>query len=158
MEEAPITEALPTKRNRRKAAGLARPGMLVVLVAIFAGLSFFFYNFQFVIVSGNSMQPTLLHEQRILVCKALWALGPPRKNDIVVVDTEDGFIIKRVAYLAGEEVPEGDRPFHWPLEPNMIVPEGTIYVLGDNRPESEDSRVFGPIKLDRLVGKAVGLK
>jgi len=43
MEEAPIAEALPTKRNRRKAAGLARPGMLVALVAIFAGLSVFLF-------------------------------------------------------------------------------------------------------------------
>lgn len=132
--------------------------MFVALVTILAGLSFFFYNFQFVIVSGGSMLPTLHTEQRILVCKALWAIGPPGKGDIVVVDTEDGFIVKRVAYLAGEAVPAEDRPFDWPLEPNMVVPERTVYVLGDNRRESEDSRVFGPVPMDRIVGRAVGIE
>ena len=158
MEQAPTAEASLPKPVRRRAAGVARPGMLVALVVILAGLSFFFYNFQFVIVSGDSMLPTLQTDQRILVCKALWAIGPPRKGDIVVVDTEDGFIVKRVAYLAGEEVPADERQFDWPLGPNMIVPEGTVYVLGDNRRESEDSRVFGPVKLDRIVGKAVGIE
>ncbi|MEO7453366.1 MAG: S26 family signal peptidase, partial [Fimbriimonadales bacterium] len=85
------------------------------------------------------------------------AVGSPKIGDIVVIDTEDGFIVKRVAYLEGEEVPADERPFDWPLEPNMVVPKDTIYVLGDNRPESEDSRVFGPVKLDRIIGKAVGL-
>ena len=157
MEQAPIAEALKAAVTRRT-AGVARPGMLVALVVILAGLSFFFYNFQFVIVSGNSMLPTLQSDQRILVCKALWAVGPPRKGDIVVVDTEDGFIVKRVVYMPGEEVPAEERPFDWPLEPNMVVPEGTVYVLGDNRRESEDSRVFGPVKIDRVVGKAVGIE
>ena len=158
MEQAPIAEAPKPPMIRRRAAGLVRPGVFVALVAILAGLSFFFYNFQFVIVSGNSMLPTLYTEQRILVCKALWAIGPPRKGDIVVVDTEDGFIVKRVAYLAGDEVPPEKRPFDWPLEPNLVVPEGMVYVLGDNHRESEDSRVFGPVKADRIVGKAVGLE
>lgn len=158
MEEAPITEAPKHGMMRRRAAGVVRPGVFVALVAILAGLSFFFYNFQFVIVSGNSMLPALHTEQRILVCKALWAVGQPSKGDIVVVDTEDGFIVKRVAYLSGEEVPANERPFDWPLEPNMVVPEGMVYVLGDNRRESEDSRVFGPVKADRIVGKAVGLE
>jgi signal peptidase I len=156
MEKAQITPPPPVQKSRRKAAGLAQPGMLVSLVVIFAGLSFFFYNFQFVIVSGNSMVPALEPQQRILVCKALWAVGQPAKGDIVVIDTEDGFIVKRVAYLAGDEVPADERPFEWPLEPNLVVPVGTVYVMGDNRPESEDSRLFGPVKLDRIVGKAVG--
>ena len=104
------------------------------------------------------MLPTLQSEQRLLICKALWALGPPNKGDIVVVDTPDGFIIKRIAYLAGDEIDPDDRPFDWPITPNMVVPPGSVYVLGDNRSESEDSRAFGPVNLDRIVGKVMGLK
>ncbi|MEO7453924.1 MAG: hypothetical protein ABIV13_04085, partial [Fimbriimonadales bacterium] len=68
MEEAQITIPPPVQKTRRKAAGLARPGMLVALVVIFAGLSFFLYNFQFVIVSGMSMFPSLVPDQRIVIC------------------------------------------------------------------------------------------
>jgi len=126
-----------------------------VLVGILLSLSFFFYNFQFVIVSGESMFPTLTSDQRILICKALWALGGPEHGDIVVVDTENGFIVKRVAYVSGEEVPPEERPFEWPLRPNFVVPAGFVYLLGDNAQASEDSRSFGPVRVDHIVGKAV---
>ncbi len=104
------------------------------------------------------MVPSLSPEQRILVCKALWAIGQPAKGDVVVVDTENGFIVKRVAYLAGEEVRPDERPFEHPIEPMFVVPPNSVYVLGDNRMASEDSRVFGPVRLDHIVGKAVWLK
>lgn len=104
------------------------------------------------------MVPSLSPEQRILVCKALWAIGEPAKGDVVVVDTENGFIVKRVAYLAGEQVNADERPFEHPIEPMYVVPPNSVYVLGDNRMASEDSRVFGPVRLDHIVGKAVLLK
>jgi len=39
--------------------------------------------------------------------------------------------------------------------PDVIVPQASVYVLGDNRSNSEDSRVFGPVSDDRLIGRAV---
>jgi signal peptidase I len=104
------------------------------------------------------MFPTLTSNQRILVCKALWALGQPARGDIVVVDTENGFIVKRVAYLSGDEVPPDERPFEWPLHPNFVVPAGFVYLLGDNARSSEDSRDFGPVRIDHIVGKAMWAK
>jgi signal peptidase I len=158
MEPTPITSEDTSAEVRSAAARVTRPSVMLALVVLFLGLSFFFYNFQFVIVSGVSMLPSLRPDQRILVCKALWAMGPPRRGDVVVVDTEDGFIVKRVAYLPGDEVQADDRPYEWPIEPNLQVPAGSVYVLGDNRGASEDSRVFGPIKIERIVGRAVGLR
>lgn len=155
LREEILQEELAAEPVAGKAA---RTGILIALVGIFLGLSFFFYNFQFVIVSGESMFPTLTSNQRILVCKALWALGQPAHGDIVVLDTENGFIVKRVAYTSGEEVPASERPFEWPLNPNFVVPSGFVYVLGDNAEASEDSRVFGPVRLDHIVGKAVLVK
>lgn len=134
----------------------SRTGSLVVLVSIFLALAFFLYNFQFVIVEGESMRPTLVPNERILICKALWALGGPKHGDIVVLDTDNGFIVKRVAYVAGEVVPPGERPFDWPISPDYVVPPGSVYVLGDNLPASEDSRTFGPVRVDHILGKAMG--
>ena len=157
MDSHPTVEMLRQERAKRKFPLLsARSGLLAALIAIFVGLAFFAYNFQFVIVSGESMLPALLPDQKILVCKALWAVGMPSRGDIVVIDTEDGFIVKRVAYLPGDEVDEDNRPFEWPLVPRFRVPENTIYVLGDNVHASEDSRSFGPVRIDRIIGKAVG--
>jgi signal peptidase I len=154
--DSELRKDLEEKETDQPRAGrAARTGILVVLVGIFITLSFFFYNFQFVIVSGESMLPTLTSNQRILVCKALWALGQPAHGDIVVLDTENGFIVKRVAYLPGEEVPSSVRPFEWPVDPNFVVPAGFVYVLGDNIQASEDSRTFGPVRIDHIVGKAV---
>lgn len=127
----------------------------MVLVALMAGLAFFAYNFQFVVISGESMSPTLHSNQRILVCKALWALGPVGKGDVVVVNTREGYVVKRIAYMEGEAVKEEDRPFAEPMSPPFVVPKGSVYVLGDNRAASEDSRIFGPVKLTQVVGKAV---
>ncbi|MBV9028193.1 MAG: signal peptidase I, partial [Candidatus Eremiobacteraeota bacterium] len=39
--------------------------------------------------------------------------------------------------------------------PEVVVPPHSVYVLGDNRAASEDSRVFGPVPDDRLMGRAV---
>jgi signal peptidase I len=136
----------------------ARSGVLAFLVFVFVGLAFFAYNYQVVIVSGESMLPALSPDQKILVCKALWAAGLPTRGDIVVIDTEDGFIVKRVAYLPGDEVDPENRPFEWPIEPKFRVPENMVYVLGDNLMASEDSRAFGPVRMDRIIGKAVGLR
>ena len=159
MDSHPTAGMVGRGATKRKLPMLsARSGILVALITIFVALAFFAYNFQFVIVSGESMLPALIPDQKILVCKALWAVGLPGRGDIVVIDTEDGFIVKRVAYLPGDEVDEDNRPFDWPLAPRFKVPENTIYVLGDNLHASEDSRAFGPVRIDRIIGKAVGAK
>ena len=109
-----------------------------------------------------------------------WIVYPfhaPERGDIVVLhppDADDGKpYIKRVIGLPGDEVGfeegyvmiNGER-----LEESYLsgpvtdceraphcrvtVPEGTVYVLGDNRDNSADSHVFGPVSVDRIVGKA----
>lgn len=130
--------------------------MLVVL-----GLSLIFYfNFKTVQVSGVSMLPTFKNGRRLLVSKAYWLVGNIRHKDIVVVRDENptGYIIKRVAYMAGEEVDWKDSPEgHRLTNGKYKVPEGTVFVLGDNRPQSEDSRKFGPVPLKSILGKVLVL-
>ncbi|MGI8924998.1 MAG: signal peptidase I [Fimbriimonadales bacterium] len=128
------------------------------LLSIFVLLAVFAFNFQTVIVAGNSMLPTLRDRERLLVCKALWLVGPPRESDIVVVrtGTTEEFIVKRVIGVAGTIVPAMLAPMGWNVgQGDYRVPEGKVYIVGDNLDGSEDSRTFGPVLVSDVLGKVV---
>ncbi|MBO5278752.1 MAG: signal peptidase I [Lachnospiraceae bacterium] len=124
------------------------------------------------IVSGDSMYPTLHHNDKLI----LWKLGTPDAGDIVVFDSHNAKndkYVKRVIGIAGDHVEITDSVvtvndvvldeyYVNPAEPliskgdvDIIVPEGEIYVLGDNRNHSNDSRSFGTVNLDDVDGKVV---
>jgi signal peptidase I len=118
-------------------------------------------TFHFVVVDGHSMEPTFKDGQRVLVSDAYWLIGPIRHNDIVVVqDSIPGaFIIKRVCWLGGEDVDWINWPTNYSLKnASYRVPQGMLYVLGDNRKVSADSRSFGPIDVGKVLGKVVVLR
>ena len=133
-------------------------GFGVTLLFLLAFAIYFQFTFKTVVVSGDSMLPTLKNGRRVLTSKAYWLVGPIKHKDIVVIrdDGPTGFIIKRVYKMAGEVV-------EWSLVPDTVdfregefkVPEGHVYILGDNRAVSEDSRRFGPVPLDSIIGKVV---
>ena len=133
-------------------------GFGMSLIGLFAFAVFMNLNFRTVIVDGRSMLPTLNPEERVVVSKAYWLVGPVHDGDIVVIHdpTAPGFIIKRVFRMGGEQVPVDKWPsFHHLTEGPYTVPEGNVFVLGDNLTQSEDSRVFGPVPFNRIVGKVV---
>ncbi len=141
------------KQRKRAATGLGLTLTLLFLFAIFMNL-----NFHTVIVDGQSMMPTFQPEDRVVVSKAYWLVGGIHDKDIVVIKdpTGDGYIIKRVFRMAGESVPVDKWPDNRRLEDGpYTVPDGMVYVLGDNLPESEDSRKFGPVSNDKIIGKVV---
>jgi signal peptidase I len=105
----------------------------------------------------------------------VYPFHPPERGDIVVfnppVQSSDKPYIKRVIGLPGERVTfEGENVFIDGVQLNepyiveatdcrgnycdTIVPEGHIYVLGDNRNNSSDSRSFGVVDVDDIIGKA----
>ena len=131
-------------------------GGFLIVVLIFA--IFFFFNFKTIQVSGTSMVPTLKDHQRVLVSKAYWLVGPIRDTDIIVLPDPHGpgEIIKRVIYSPGEDVSVFWRPESAPgPRYKYAVPQGCFYVLGDNRPGSEDSRKFGFVDASKILGKVV---
>lgn len=123
-------------------------------------------------VLGQSMEPTLHSSQRVVVEKVTYRfLHGPRHGDIVVMDMPDQaeMLIKRVVGLPGEtiEVRGGyayvdgtqlDEP--WIRRPGgrdfgpLTIPPLHVFVLGDNRGASNDSRSFGPVPIDYVVGRA----
>lgn len=89
---------------------------------------------------------------------AYWLVGDVKVGDVVVLrDPERGVYIKRVHAMPGDTVEPYLAPRRgWSLrQGDFVVPPGTIYVLGDNRPASEDSRDLGPIPREELLGKVL---
>jgi len=147
---------------------------------VFALLSAFLirtYAVQTFFIPSGSMHETLLEGDRVLVNKFGYHLHAVHRGDVVVfrrppnfpVDDQD--LIKRVVALPGETVEAhgrhvfvNGRPLTEPYVEaacqgtedfqRMRVPTGHLWVMGDNRCDSSDSRVFGPIEEDLVVGRA----
>jgi signal peptidase I len=123
-------------------------------------------------VHGQSMEPTLHSDQRLVVEKVSYRFHGPRRGDIVVLKSpqqSSELLIKRVIGLPGEtiEIRQGrvyingqelDEPY---LERSkggnwgpIIVPPLHVFVLGDNRSFSNDSRAFGMVPIESIVGRA----
>ncbi len=144
------------RKNRKVYTGFS-----AVLLIIFGLVVFFKTNFEYVIVSGNSMEPTFQNGDKILTSRAYWLVGGIKDGDVVVVKTPPqeggkGHLIKRVHRMSGEKVDFLNVPEDWRLsEGEYVVPEDSVFVIGDNRSVSEDSRKFGPVKMNQILGKFV---
>ncbi len=123
-------------------------------------------------VYGQSMEPNLHSDQRLVVEKISYNFHEPRRGDIVILRVSQagsGLLIKRVIGLPGEKVEiKGGKVYinEQPLEEPylsdqsqrdmkaIVVPPEHVFVLGDNRNFSNDSRSFGPVPLDNILGRA----
>ena len=136
----------------------ARVGFILSLFMSLGFALFCFASFKTVVVSGESMLPTFKDRTRLLVSNAYWLVGPIKPKDIVVVKNgkSNEYIIKRVYKMAGQTVDWYNSPKGWSLKQGeFVVPDGSVFVLGDNREVSEDSRAFGPVETNRILGKVV---
>jgi signal peptidase I len=128
-------------------------------------------------IPSGSMLPTLHEDDRVLVNKLSYDLHDVNRGDLVVFERPEGEtagqikdLIKRVVGLPGERIEQrdGDVYIDGQLleEPYLVdgsettnldpqtVPEGHVFVMGDNRGDSMDSRVFQAIDEDLIVGRA----
>jgi signal peptidase I len=123
-------------------------------------------------VQGQSMEPNLHTAQRLVVEKVTYRFHGPRRGDIVVIDLPEAgpdLLIKRVVGLPGETISsQGGQVFingeliEEPYAHNpggrdikeQIIPPLHVFVLGDNRRFSNDSRNFGPVPIDNIIGRA----
>ncbi len=131
-------------------------------------------------VIGASMEPTLHTGDRLVISKVSYKFEPIERGDIVVLNSPknpDIEYIKRVVGTPGDEILIKDQEViingvkleesyisaktnvweHGFITNNVpyTVPEDYVFVMGDNRTKSSDSREFGPIPISSVVGKAV---
>jgi signal peptidase I len=124
-------------------------------------------------VDGFSMRPTLQDGEFVLVNRLAYVLGAPQRGDIIVfhfpLDPGSQDLIKRVIGLPGDVVTVkagilsvNGQPLQEPYiaaapiySGEWLVPEGELFVLGDNRNDSSDSHAWGMLPMKEVVGKAI---
>jgi len=123
------------------------------------------------VVFGESMEPLLYHHQRLVVEKVSYRFVEPEHGDVVVVKAPDmnANLIKRVIGIPGDEVAivnggiylNGSlltEPYVQHGKPEFVEPlvldHDQYYIMGDNRNNSRDSRNFGPVQAEEIVGRA----
>ncbi len=154
----------------------ARPGRLAVRVIapiVFAGALWFLFTHvvRFGVIESGSMNPTLqLRDYYVIRLDAYEAGRKPERGDIVVFERPgDDIFVKRVIGVGGDVlgIARGSVWLNgsWLKEPYLKerpltelplateIPEGHVFVLGDNRNTSEDSRDFGPVPVANVVGQ-----
>jgi len=146
---------------------------VVLTLIIFFLIQLVIRNFR---VDGHSMDPNLQHGQYLVVDKISYNLPfhwrVPERGDVVVFEPPtypDKDFVKRIIGLPGEtiEIRQGQvyinnerfqEPFGARIDrfsmPSRTIPEGEYFVMGDNRANSNDSRNWGPLEDDKIVGRA----
>jgi signal peptidase I len=152
--------------------GLLREVVETVIPAVLIAIFITLFLAQATQVYGQSMEPNLHAGQRLIVEKISYRLHSPRRGDIIVLrlpEQRGSFLIKRVIGLPGETIeirdqrvfidgqplnePYLNQPLRHTMSPHHI-PEDSLFVMGDNRGFSNDSRSFGPVPLSNVVGRA----
>jgi signal peptidase I len=179
-EQFDTTISRRSRRERRNNASKKSGGgvleFLIILLVSFV-LVFGFVR-PFVVeafwIPSASMVPTLKYGDRVLVNKFIYRFTEPQRGDIIVFKSVEGDgqdLIKRVVGVPGDEIavrggklfvngePQKepyvnkkypDRSFYAPT----TVPKDHVFAMGDNRANSQDSRVFGPVPEQNIEGEA----
>lgn len=153
------------------------------LETIVVALSIFVVIYLFIAqpheIKGSSMEPSFFNNEYILTDKISYRLHEPARGDVIIFKAptnQDVDYIKRViglpgdrvkiqngaVFLNGEKLREDYLRDPTTLFPGsfmqegieITVPPGEVFVLGDNRLHSSDSRQFGPVPIDTLIGRA----
>jgi signal peptidase I len=184
LPEEPRSRRERRERRRAKQRSKWRGGfsefMVTVLIAFV--LVFGFVR-PFVVeafrIPSESMVPTLEVDDRVLANKFVYRFSEPERGDIVVFEKVEAgqyedieeTLIKRIVGVEGDEIQvqngsllvngevqqesylNDEDPFRGFYDPTT-VPPGYVFVMGDNRNNSGDSRIFGPVPLENVKGKA----
>ena len=144
-----------------------------LLRTLFIGLALMIFVAQPTRVEGVSMEPTLQTGQQLVIEKISYRFQNPTHGDIVVIKLDrsyNPYLVKRVIATEGDvvEIRNGRLYLNGQMqeEKNItsmtsrdyattVVPPGHLFVLGDNRDASNDSRYFGMVPIESLVGRAL---
>ena len=179
-DEADGDDTSPTSTAKRHARGLL-DWIVVIGIALLVAFIVRTFVLAHFVVDGESMMTTLHDGDRVFVNKLSYRLHEPNRGDVVVLHemhtgVPERDLIKRVIALEGETIEmrscevrvDGEvleEPYLDPVEIGpenlcggdfgpVVVPEDHVFVMGDNRDGSQDSRAIGPIDEDDIVGRA----
>jgi len=183
MTEQAVDGAPSESESARKHHSL-RNWLIVVVVALMAAVIVRAYVFESFFVPSGSMIPTIEIGDHMIVDKLSYHLHPVGFGNIIVFHKPANdpttanihYLVKRVIGLPGQTIWSHDgkvyingKPIAEPFLPKGVqthnihtasgapihIPKNEYYVLGDNRGDSADSRVFGPISGSLIVGRVV---
>lgn len=150
--------------------------LLMVAIAFVLATGIRTFIVQPYVVPTGSMIPTIELQDRVIANKFIYRFREPVPGEIVVLDDPTGSVqtlIKRVIategqtvdFVDGQVVVDGivlDEPYThglptqaMTLEMPYTVPEDSVWLMGDNRTNSADSRVFGAVSLSEIRGEAI---
>lgn len=144
---------------------------VIIFVITFILILVFFHFIRFPLVDGSSMSPLYSSNDRLVTLYTKHV----SHDDIVILwsDSLDEYLVKRVIGMSGDHIEIKDGILYrngvqlyesylkeqsWnngTLNIDIIVPDNCIYVLGDNRNDSTDSRVLGSFSCDEIFGKVI---
>ncbi|HZD60021.1 MAG TPA: signal peptidase I, partial [Anaerolineae bacterium] len=166
-----LSDAEPGVREKDSFASFIRELPVLVITAVVIAFIVKWFVVQPFYIPSQSMEPTLVPKDRVLVSKFIYKFTSPKPGDVVVfippIPGEDRDFIKRVVAVEGDtvrvvngkliingkvakqdyEVMPGDFDNSGP----EVVPKDNVFVMGDNRPNSYDSRRFGPVPEENIV-------
>lgn len=177
---APDPVRAAARAQRRSSTRNLLEWVAVIIGAVLVALIIKTFVVQAFKIPSESMVPTLEVGDRVLVNKLSYDAHDLHRGDVVVFDRPPGLpsgpddpkdLIKRVIGLPGDTVVAKDGSMYvddkrldepylpasavtYNLDEPVTIPKGQVWVMGDNRTNSEDSRVFGPIDSDTIVGRA----
>lgn len=143
---------------------------IVLALVLFLAINFLTARIR---VDGSSMEPNFHDGDYVIVNRMAYRLGDIQRGDVIVFPyplNEEEDYIKRVIGLPGDHVAvyggvvyvNGVALFETYImekpdtdSAEVVVPDGYVFVMGDNRNASSDSRSWGPLKIEKIIGKAV---
>lgn len=175
-EKEKIIDEKEDKKDRKEEKESLGSWIKTIALYVFIALLIRIFVFNITIVEGSSMYPTLVSGDKLFTEKVTRYFDKKQKGKIVVIDAPDGskrHFIKRVIGVEGDKIEikddglyindvlqeevflNGVKTFPLTGTRTWTVPEGQIFVMGDNREHSNDSRAFGPVPVDSVVGYSV---
>ncbi len=154
-----------------------------IIIGLFIGIGLKLFIFDLVRVSGNSMEPTIMSDSMVVINKLAYGIAipfgdeliiqwaEPKKGDIIVYIYDHKMVLKRCEGIAGEvldyssdsgySIRVGEKDF--PLSEGQfqrikfdtVVPPGTVFAIGDNPLHSVDSRDYGFVPIENILGRIV---
>ncbi len=182
MDSYAHNETTPTTPTRKSGVRIFFSELIrFVLIAVFVVLPIRVFIAQPFIVSGSSMDPTFENGEYLIVDEISYRFDEPERGDVIIFKypkDPSKYFIKRIIGLPGETVTISATRVHITtskgeeLDEQIILDEAYLshptlgsssltldadeyFVMGDNRPASSDSRIWGPLPRDHIIGRAL---